>query len=77
MTDQKGEGLHSLGLKTFALCRPPIEPHKDHQTLLYRIIELIRRRIAEKTAPYGEENGLDYVKASAHTSVIATAKLEE
>ena len=52
MTDQKGEGLHSLGLKTFALCRPPIEPHKDHQTLLYRIIELIRRRIAEKSAPF-------------------------
>lgn len=44
-----------LGLKRFALYRPPIEPHKDHQTLLYWIIELIRHRNAEKTVPYGEE----------------------
>ena len=51
----------------------------DHRTLLCRIIGPIRRRIAEKTAPFGEEKIwlFHHDNAPVHTSAVATAKLLE
>ena len=52
---RKGDGHRFLGFTRCDLHRLPGEGQNDHRALLCRIIRPIRRRIAEKTAPFGEE----------------------
>jgi len=52
---RKGDGHRFLGLTRCDLHRLTGEGQSGHKAVLCRIIGPIRRRIAENTAPFGEE----------------------
>jgi len=52
---RNGDGHHFLGFTRCDLHRLHGEGQNGHRALLYQIIGPIRRRIAEKTATFGEE----------------------
>ena len=56
----KGDGHHFLGFTRCDLHRLPGEGQNCHRALLCRIIGPIRRRIAEKTALFGEGKTCSY-----------------
>jgi len=62
---RKGDGHRFLGLTRCDLHRLPVEGQNGHRAVLCRIIGPTHRRIAENTAPLGEEKVLfhhvDYV----------------
>jgi len=55
---RKGNGHRFLGFTRCDLHRLPREDRNGHRAVLCRIIGPIRRRIAENTAPFGEEKVL-------------------
>jgi len=71
---RKGDGHRFLGFTRCDLHRLPGEGQNGHRAVLCRIIGPIRRRIAENTAPFGEEKVLfHHDNAPAHTSAATEA----